>query len=142
MSFQWLQMRISEEKDRRQREAQILERLPRALEEVHRSLAGCIETYTQAFGPEAADIQLQGSRIRIAIREIEDGKWVQHARIEVAGVPAVPGFRIEGGAEPLVIEVGMLPGDKLFYKDQEQYLTMEELTRRILDRAFFPKLAE
>ena len=37
MSFQWLQMRITEEKDRRAREAQILERLPRALDELHKT---------------------------------------------------------------------------------------------------------
>src|ERR1700682_3962854 len=43
MSFQWLQMRIQEEKERRQREANILERLPRALEELHRSLIVCVE---------------------------------------------------------------------------------------------------
>jgi hypothetical protein len=142
MSFGWLQMRISEEKDRRQREAQILERLPRALDEVYRCLKTCIDGYTEAFGPEAADIVVQGSKIRIAVREMMEGKWVQRVRLEIAALPTVPGFRIEGGAEALIVEVGMLPGDKLFYKDQEQYLTMEELTRRILDRAFFPKLGE
>jgi hypothetical protein len=41
-----------------------------------------------------------------------------------------------------MIEVGLLPGDKLFYRDQDQFVTMEELTRRILDRALFPKLGE
>ena len=55
---------------------------------------------------------------------------------------SLPGFRIERGGEPLMIEVGLLPGDKLFYRDKDEFLTMEELTRRILDRAFFPKLGE
>jgi hypothetical protein len=43
---------------------------------------------------------------------------------------------------PLEIVVGLLPGDMLFYRDGDKYLTMEELTRRILDQALFPKLAE
>jgi hypothetical protein len=142
MSFQWLQMRIQEEQERRQREAQILERLPRALEEVHGHLAACVGTYTDAFGPEAADIQLQAVKIRIAVREEQDGKWQQRATVEISIVPELPGLRIERGGEPLMIEVGMLAGDKLFYRDQEQFLTMEQMTRRILDCAFFPKLGE
>ena len=36
----------------------------------------------------------------------------------------------------------MLPGDRVFYKYGEQFLTMEQLTKLILDRVFFPKLAE
>jgi hypothetical protein len=142
MSFQWLQLRIQEEQERRQREAEILARLPRALEEAHRHLAGCIEAYAEAFGPESADIHLHASKIRIAIREEQDGKWQQRAKIEMSIIASLTGFRIERGGEPLTIEVGLLPGDKLFYRDQDQFLTMEELTRRILDRAFFPKLGE
>jgi len=142
MGFQWLQMRIQEEQERREREAQILARLPRALEETYRHLAGCVEAYAEAFGPESADIQLQASKIRIAVREEQEGKWQQSAKIEISIIASMPGFRIERGGEPLMIEVGLLPGDKLFYRDQEQFVTMEELTRRILDRAFFPKLGE
>jgi hypothetical protein len=142
MSFQWFQMRVQEEQERREREAQILTRLPRALEEVHRHLAECIEAYVAAFGPESADIHLQASKIRIAVREEQDGKWQQCAKVEMSMVPSLPGFRIECGGEPLMIEVGLLPGEKLFYRDQDQFVTMEELTRRILDRALFPKLGE
>jgi hypothetical protein len=142
MSFQWLQLRVQEEQERREREAQILARLPRALEEAYRHLTGCIEVYVDAFGPESADIHLQASKIRITIREEQDGKWQQRAKVEMSIVPSLPGFRIERGGEPLMIEVGLLPGDKLFYRDQDQFLTMEELTRRILDHAFFPKLGE
>ena len=142
MGFQWLGMRIQEEQERRQREAQILARLPRALEEAHRHLAGCIEAYMEAFGPESADIHLQASKIRITVRDEQDGKWQQRAKIEVSIIASLPGFRIERGGEPLMIEVGLLPGDKLFYRDQDEFLTMEELTRRTLDRAFFPKLGE
>jgi hypothetical protein len=142
MSFQWLQSRVQEEQERRQREAQILARLPRAMEETYRHLAGCIEVYAGAFGPESADIHLQASKIRITVREEQEGKWQQRAKVEISIVPSLPGFRIERGGEPLMIEVGLLPGDKLFYRDQDQFITMEELTRRILDRAFFPKLGE
>jgi len=142
MGFQWLGMRIQEEQERRQREAQILERLPRALEETHRHLAECVEAYAGAFGPESADIHLQASKIRITVRDEQDGKWQQRAKIEVSIIASLPGFRIERGGEPLMIEVGLLPGDKLFYRDQDEFLTMEELTRRTLDRAFFPKLGE
>jgi hypothetical protein len=142
MGFQWLGMRIQEEQDRRQREAQILERLPRALEETYRQLASCVEAYAGAFGPESADILLQGSKIRITIRDEQDGKWQQRTKIEMSIVSSLPGFRIDRGGEPLMIEVGLLPGDKLFYRDKDEFLTVEELTRRILDRAFFPKLGE
>ena len=142
MSFQWLGMRIQEEQERREREAQILARLPRALDETYRHLAECVQAYAGAFGPESADIHLQSSKIRIAIREEQEGKWQQRAKIEMSIVVSLPGFRIERGGEPLMIEVGLLPGDKLFYRDQDQFLSMEELTRRILDRAFFPKLGE
>jgi len=142
MGFQWLGMRIQEEQDRRQREAQILERLPRALEETYRQLASCVEAYAGAFGPESADILLQGSKIRITIRDEQDGKWQQRTKIEMSIVSSLPGFRIDRGGEPLMIEVGLLPGDKMFYRDKDEFLTVEELTRRILDRAFFPKLGE
>ena len=142
MSFQWLQLRVQEEQERREREAQILARLPRAIEETYRHLAGCVEIYAAAFGPESADIHLQASKIRITVREEQEGKWQQRAKVEISIIPSVPGFRIERGGEPLMIEVGLLPGDKLFYRDQDQFLTMDELTRRILDRAFFPKLGE
>ena len=144
MSFQWLQMRITEEKDRRAREAQILERLPRALEELHKYVSDCVENYIQAFGMQAADTTLLANKIRVVVREEHDGKWQPRGKVEISMVTALPGFQIEREGGPLVIEVGMLPGDRMFYRDQEldQYLTMEELTRRILDRTLFPKLRE
>lgn len=145
MSFQWLEMRIAEEQDRRKREVEILERLPRALEELHGALSGCIESYTSTFGAEGAEMTPQASKILISIREEQDGKWEQRAKVVVSTIASVPGFQIErGGETPLIIEVGMLPGDKVFYRDREQdkYVSMEELTRRVLDRALFPKLGE
>lgn len=146
MSFQWLTMRISEENDRRKREAEILERLPRALEEVHESVMLCIESYKQAFGDQAAEVTLSADKLRVTVRAQREGRWQETSRVEVATVASIPGFQIDRGTggEPLIIEVGVLPGDKLFFRDraQDQYVTMEELTRRTLDRAFFPNLAE
>ncbi|HYW46886.1 MAG TPA: hypothetical protein VE959_28725 [Bryobacteraceae bacterium] len=144
MSFQWLELRISEEKDRRRREAEIMQRLPRALDEVRHALVSCLKVYTQAFGAQSADLQVLGSKILIVFREEKDGKWEQRAKVEVASDTSLPGFQIDRGGEPLSIEVGILPTDKVFYRDreQDQYVTMEELTRRILDRVCFPKLGE
>jgi hypothetical protein len=145
MSFHWLQMRITEEKDRREREAKILDRLPRALEEVQQGLSTCIENYTKAFGPEAADLRQVGSlKLRVVVREATELGWQECARVEVDAVPEMPGFEVRSPGATLAIEVGMLPGDRIFYRDRDvdQYLTMEEVTRRVLDRALFPKLKD
>jgi hypothetical protein len=142
MSLEWLHLRISEEKDRREREARILERLPRALEEVYASLSACIEAYTQAFGPEAAQIRLEESRVVATVREQRQGGWEEISRVEISIAPKLPGFQVEGAGEPLPIEVGTLPGDRMFYKHRDKFLTLEDVTRRILDRALFPKLGE
>ena len=144
MAFQWLQMRVSEEKDRRQRESSALERLPMALQELHTHLLSCVEEYTEAFGPEAAEIVLTPSRIKVSSREERDGRWHPAAKVEVIAVTEIPGFRIERGEYSLAVEVGVLPSKRLFYRDREQdkYLTMEEFTRRILDRVLFPKLRD
>jgi hypothetical protein len=80
--------------------------------------------------------------MRLIVREEQDGRWEQRSKVDVTVVPSLPGFHIERGSETLEIVVGILPGDKLFYRDGDQYLTMEELTRRILDKALFPKLGE
>jgi hypothetical protein len=141
MSFQWLDMRIQEERERRIRESQILERLPAALEETYRDLTGCVASFAEAFGPESAEIELHGPKIRITVRDEDAGKWLVRSKLEITIVPTLPGFRIDrGDGEPLTILVGILPGDKLFYRDGEEYIGMDELSRRILDRALFPKL--
>ena len=142
MSPEWLQTRIAEELDRRQREARILERLPRAFEEMHASLAACIATYAKAFGPEIAGIRFEESRIVVTVREQRPGSGEETAKVEVSIAPKLPGFRVEGAGEPFLVEVGMLPGDRLFYKLGEKYLSLEDVTRRALDRALFPKLVE
>lgn len=143
MPFQWLDMRIEEEKDRRKREAKTLEKLPQALTELNDELTACIRNYTEAFGPESADIHLQTSKIRIVVRAEEQGKQEVKAQVTVTAVPKLPGFHIERGeTEPLEIQVGLLPGDNLYYRDQDEYINIEEVCRRILERALFPKLAE
>jgi len=144
MSFPWLELRIGEEIDRRRREQQILDRLPLALEEMHGSLSACVANYQAAFGEESAEIRLDGPRIDIEVRAAEAGEWRRMAKVDVTANPAVPGFEVERGDSRLVIEIGILPGDKLFYRDRqnEQYIDLEEVTKRILDRALFPKLRE
>jgi hypothetical protein len=137
-------MRVQEENDRRQRESSALERLPRALEDMHTNLLECINEYTAAFGPESAEIVFLPNRIRVTSREFRDGKWHTAAKVELVAVADIPGFRIERGEYSMAVEVGVLPSNKLFYRDREQdtYLTMDEFTRRILDRVLFPKLRD
>jgi hypothetical protein len=144
MAFQWLQMRIQEERERRELQARHLARLPGALQELHDHLAECIRSYHENFGSDSADIVLLPNRIQVTVREERDGKWQALSKVEVICVPELPGFRVERGEYSLEVEVGLLPSDKLFYRDREldKYLTMEEFTRRILDRALFPALKE
>ncbi len=143
MSYQWLQLRIQEETERRHKEAQIQERLPHALEEIYNELALCVATYTAAFGTESAEIEFLGNKIRITARDREEDHWLDRNSVEVATVPSIPGFRIEEpNREPQPIVIGVLPGEKLFYRDQEEYIGMEELSRRILERVLFPKLTQ
>jgi hypothetical protein len=57
----------------------------------------------------------------------------------------LPGLQVDRpGQPPSLIEVGMMAGDKFFYKDRErdEYLSLEDLTRRVLDRMFFPKFRD
>ena len=142
MGFQWLEMRIAEEQDRRNRETHILSRLPRVVEEIHDCLRECITSYRQAFGNESADIHFTESPIHVEVNELRGGTWQQAARIEVAPAPERLGVVVDRGAEPLLIELGVLPGGKISYRDRDQYLSLEELTRRILDRVLFPRLPE
>ena len=144
MPFQWLQMRITEEKDRRAREKRILDRLPDALVELYDSLRSCLETYNKAFGPQASEAELLSGKVRVVAREEREGKWQQYGKVEVSALPSIPGFQIDQGGEPLLIEIGILPGNKLSYRDRaaDQYLGLEDLSRRILDRVLFPKLKE
>jgi hypothetical protein len=133
MSFQWLQMRITEEKDRAERETNILNRLPSALDDLRAALADCLATYNQAFGEGCATLATVGDAVHIMAGE---------ARVNISLDPPLPGFRVDQGAERLSIEVGILPGGNLFFREADKYITLEEMTRRILDRALFPKLKD
>ena len=147
MSFQWLQMRITEEQERRLREAAILSRLPQALHELHELLGACVKNYTESFGPESRQRSTccpPNSASLSATRTMANGSSARKFE-DTCAMPTIPGFQVDRpGGEPLILEIGVLPGDKVFYRDREsdQYLNTEELTRRILDRGFFPKLGE
>lgn len=143
MAFQWLQMRIDEEQERRQREEKTLEMLPGALQDLNAQLGECIESFRAAFGAESVDIQFYAGKIRIKVNEQRNGKWEPATSVDVSAVPSLPGFKVERReGDPLLIDIGLLPGNKLFYRYADQFLSMEEVTRRILDRALFPKLKE
>src|SRR5689334_17468505 len=117
MSYQWLQMRITEEQDRRKREAEILERLPRAMQEWYDALMECLATYNDSFGAGSAEITLDPNSIQVRVREERKGKWEQSAGVDILLVPKLPGFQIERGGEPVMIEIGLLPGGKFYYRD-------------------------
>jgi hypothetical protein len=143
MNPQWLEMRIQEEQERRRKEAKTQELLPRAMENLHSQLSECVDRYKEVFGTEAASISNLGSKLAITVRDLVGGKWQQRDRIEVNLVSMPPSFKVERGeGEPKVIEVGLLPDDRLSYRLNDQYLTTEDLSRQILDRPLFPKLVE
>jgi len=144
MAFQWLQIRLQEERERRELQARHLARLPGALQELHDLLVECIESYKENFGESSADIVMLPNRIQVTVREERAGNWQQVSTVEVVAAPEMPGFLVKRGEHTLEIEVGLLPSDKLFYRDraQDKYIAMDELTRRVLDRALFPALPE
>ena len=80
----------------------------------------------------------------MTLSEQREGKWRPTAKVDVVTVAELPGFRVERGEYSTAVEVGVLPSGNLYYRDREQdkYLTMEEFTRRILDRVLFPQLPE
>lgn len=136
MPFQWLTMRIGEEQDRRARQQQILERLPAAVDELKSELSGCVEEFNTAFGAETAQVQQTGMNLTVTCG---------NNTVDVVSDTELPGVHVlREGSSPLAVRIGVLPGDKLFYFDVagDQYLSMEELTKRILDRVLFPKLRE
>lgn len=144
MSFQWLHLRIQEEKDRRERETLTLERLPVALEELHGILKEGVNSYLAAFGPDTVDIVLLPSRLKVTARDPRDTRSAPIAKVELIIAPEIPGFRLERGDKSVDIEVGILGSNNLFYRDRERdaYLNMEDLTRRVLDPVLFPKLRD
>jgi hypothetical protein len=144
MTFQWLQLRISEERDRRTREQRINERLPDALLELYEAVRSCIESYNAEFGSQASEAELVSGKVLVVSREPRDGKWQQCGKVEVTTVMDLPGFQVDRGGEPYLVEISVLPTGKLAYRDREadQYLTLDELSRQVLDRVLFPKLKQ
>jgi hypothetical protein len=143
MSPQWLESRIQEEQDRRRKEAKIQELLPQAMEELHQRLSACLARYKAAFGEEAADISNLVSKLRVTIRDEQGGKWQPREKIDISLVSLPPAFKVQRGeAEPMLIELGLLSGDRFSYRSNDKYLTDEDLSRTILDRSLFPKLTE
>lgn len=143
MSPQWLELRIQEEQDRRRKEAKTQELLPQAMEELHQQLSACVARYKEAFGDESADLTNLVSKLRVTIRDEQGGKWQQRDKIDISLVSLPPAFKVQRGeAEPVLIELGLLPGDRFSYRLNDNYLTAEDLSRSVLDRALFPKLTE
>jgi hypothetical protein len=144
MSFQWLHLRIQEEKDRREREKLTLERLPIALEDLHDILKQGVDSYKEAFGSGTVEIVLLPSKIKITARESKNEHAQPLAKVEVVLAGEIPGFRVDRGDTSVDVEVGILSSNNLFYRDRERdvYLNMEDLTRRILDPVLFPKLRD
>jgi hypothetical protein len=144
MSFQWLHMRIQEEVDRRKREALTLERLPLALEELYGILRQGIAAYREVFGEETVESELLPSRIKITTKQQGPGGSTPLAQVEVVIAPELPGFLVQRNGTSLAIEVGLLPSNNLYFRDREQdiYLTMEDVTRHVLDKTLFPKLLQ
>ena len=142
--FPWLTARIAEERERRRREAEIHEKLPEILNELYQALTECVELYRQAFGPETAGISLAVSTIRITVSGAQPANAGSPAaqQVEVVLDPKLPGVSVRRASATLEITVGILPGGKPSYLDGDLYLTIEDLTRRILDPVFFPMLPE
>ena len=134
-------MRIQEEQDRRQKEAKTQELLPQVMEDLHTQLTTCVERYKEAFGPESAEISDLVSKLRVITRDEQGGKWQPRGKVDVTLVSMPPSLKIESPeCEPLVIEIGLLSGDRFSFKLGEQFLTETDLSRHILDRLLFPKL--
>ena len=143
MSPQWLEMRIQEEQDRRHKETKTQELLPQAMEELHQQLAACIARYKEAFGPESAEITNLVSKLRVTVRDEQGGKWQPRSKVDITLVSNPPSFKVEAGeAEPLIIALGILSGERFSFKLGDQFLTPEDVSRHILDKVLFPKLGE
>jgi hypothetical protein len=136
MAYQWLTMRIGEEKDRRDRETHILAMLPGAVNELHGSLSACIDAVNAAFTDAGAGVSKNDSGMRAT---------AAGGSVDIVIDLELPGFQVRRADGPgLSVRVGVLPGEKLYYFDvaADHYLSMEELTRRILDKILFPKLRD
>jgi hypothetical protein len=114
------------------------------MQELHELLKDCVAAYTASFGENSADVVLLPGRIKVIACQEQNGRWLPTSKVEVVPVRELPGIRIERGEYSLALEIGLLPNDKRYYRDceQDKFLTVDDLTRRILDRALFPRLKE
>jgi hypothetical protein len=140
MGQQWLDMRIVEERERREREAATLAMLPTALGELHATVEECVRDFDRTFGPGAAEARLEGGRIHVEVRDQQGGKWVARPPVFISLIPELPGFLVEAGTETLRVEIGSVPGGHYYYRVGDDYITLDELTRLMLDKVLFPRL--
>src|SRR6516165_7401474 len=98
MAFPWLAMRISEERDRRERETEILSRLGPALGEMQRILGDCLKAYTDAFGEDSATLrrELGGLTVRVSNPT---------GQVRVSTDSKLPGFQVEREGTTLSYEI-------------------------------------
>lgn len=138
MSFQWLEMRISEEQDRRARENAALSRLDEAFTELRQHLGNCVEAYNQAFTDSVARLEtIKGEGDAPAIRVTN-----RDVQVEMTIDVQLPGFQIDQPSGRTSIITGVLPGGNMFYKFGEKFLSLDEFTKHVLDRTLFPKLKD
>ena len=135
MSFQWLEMRIGEERDRRAREKQILDRLPGAMDELEESVKACLDGYTAAFPGDPAAPGRDGLRLGVTGT---GGAWRSRLR------RSFPDSRSRRRARRSRFRSASCRATNCFISTwpEDRYLSMEELTKRILDRVLFPKLKD
>ena len=134
-------MRIQEEQDRRRKEAKTQALLPQAMDELHQQLSECVAHYKETFGEESADLANLGSKLRVTTREEQGGQWQPRGKLDITLISLPPSFKIESAdGEPLIIEIGVLSGDRFSFKLGDQFLTEDDVSRHILDRLLFPKL--
>jgi hypothetical protein len=137
MPFQWLDMRITEERERRERETEILSRLGPALSDLQRILGDCLKAYTDAFGEDSAALRREIGALTVRVAD-------PPGQVRITTDSKLPGFQVERDGATLSIELGLLPDGRLYYRDTgaDQFVNMDEVTRRILDRVLFPKLRD
>ena len=56
--------------------------------------------------------------------------------------PCLPPSKSKAPKAKLIIEIGVLSGDRFSFKLGDQFLTDDDVSRHILDRLLFPKLVE
>jgi len=84
---------------------------------------------------------LQPTRIQVCVREEHGDTWQQRSKVNVSTSHRAV-LRSMGKRRALWSRLGCFPEKKSTRRCEQDNTRHEELTRRILDRVFFPKLAE